>query len=79
MADVSALETIEFNLDKVYEGMKEKVVGGHAKKRVAVEETALSHKRRSGAQGASKTSPVAVSGDAREGTPKFEYQPSGDV
>lgn len=95
MEDVSVLKTIDFNLGKVYEGTKAKVLGGHEKKRVAVEETARSHKRWFGAGGASETSPgVAVSGDSRAGKPKFieglqtvpdnllaefEYQPSSDV
>lgn len=90
MEDVSALKTIEFNLGKVYEGTKEKVLGGQAKQRVAVEETARSRKGWFDAEGASETSAgVSVSGDARVGKPKlsvpdnifaeFEYQPSGDV
>lgn len=72
MEDISALRTIEFNLGKVYEGMKEKDLGGQAHKRVAVEETARSRKPWSGAQRASETSPgVSVSADARVGKPKF--------
>lgn len=70
MDGVSALKTIEINMGKVFEGTKEKVLGGHAKKRVAVEETACSHKPWSGAQGASETSPGAsVSEDTRVGKP----------
>lgn len=74
--DVSALQTIDFNLGKLHEGTKDgskkndddKVVGGQAKKRVAVEELPRSRKPWSGSHHSFVGSPgVAVSGDARVG------------
>lgn len=103
VGDVSALRTMDFNLGKVYEGTKDgskkndddKVVGGQAKKRVAVEELPRSRKPWSGSHGSSVGSPgVPVSGDARVGEieiledeytipdnmfDEYRYKPSGDV
>ena len=80
VGDASALKTIDSNLGKVYEGTKDgskkndddKVVGGQAKKRVAVEELPRSRKPWSGSHGTSVGLPgVPVSGDARLDTPNY--------
>lgn len=57
--DVPALKTMELQLSKVYQIMKE-VLGGHGQKRVAVEAETRSHKRG-----------VSVSGDTRVCKPKI--------